>query len=80
MSLAIAASAFAAEPAKVGKGKSVSANDTVHCYNIHDCKGNSDCATAENACKGQNACKGHGFKASKAAACLNAGGTISDIK
>jgi hypothetical protein len=80
LSLMLAAAAFAADAPAGSKGKAIGANDTVHCYNIHDCKGNSDCATAESACKGQNACKGHGFKAAKAGACLTAGGVIADIK
>ena len=54
-------------------------NDKVHCYNVHDCKGNSDCKTTEHACKGQNACKGHGFKAASAKDCLAKGGTIGDL-
>lgn len=78
--LALSASAFAAEAPKGSSGKAIAASDTVHCYNVHDCKGNSDCATADHSCKGQNACKGHGFKGMKAGECLAANGTISDIK
>ena len=52
----------------------------MHCYNVHDCKGNSDCATADHSCKGQNACKGHGFKAKPAGECLKSNGVIGDIK
>jgi hypothetical protein len=78
--LAIASGAFAADPPKGSQGVAVGANDKVHCYNVHTCKGNSDCSTAEHSCKGQNACKGHGFKALAAKACLNQGGTIGDIK
>jgi len=74
-----AASTFAADPPKGSAGKALSANDTVHCYNVHDCKGNSDCKTAEHSCKGQNACKGHGFKATSAAKCLSSKGTIGDL-
>lgn len=73
------AGAFAADPPVGSTGAAVGANDTVHCYGVHSCKGNADCATAENACKGQNACKGHGFKAMKAGECLSKGGTIGDI-
>ena len=54
--------------------------EMVHCAGVNSCKGTSDCKTAENACKGQNACKGHGFKGISAKACLDAGGTISDVK
>ena len=79
--LALSATAFAGgDDAKGASGKSVSAGDTVHCYNVHDCKGNSDCKTAEHSCKGQNACKGHGFKAKTAGECLAAKGTIADLK
>lgn len=78
--LALSATAFAADAPKGSSGKAIAANDTVHCYNVHDCKGNSDCATAEHACKGQNACKGHGFKAKPAGDCLKSNGVIGDIK
>jgi len=77
--LALSASAFAADAPKGSTGKAVAANDTVHCYNVHDCKGNSDCKTAEHSCKGQNVCKGHGFKAVGAAKCLSSKGTIADL-
>nr|WP_315494408.1 hypothetical protein [uncultured Rhodoferax sp.] len=78
--LALSASAFAADAPKGSAGKAIAANDTVHCYNVHDCKGNSDCKTAEHNCKGQNACKGHGFKAKTAGECLKGNGVIADIK
>ena len=78
--LALAASAFAADAPKGSSGKAIAANDKVHCYNVHDCKGNSDCKTAEHACKGQNACKGHGFKSKTAGECLSGKGVIGDIK
>lgn len=77
--LALASAAFAADAPKGSSGKAVAANDKVHCYNVHDCKGNSDCKTTEHACKGQNACKGHGFKAASAKGCLAKGGTIGDL-
>jgi uncharacterized membrane protein len=80
VTLALSAAAFAADAPNGSKGKAIDGNDKVHCYNVHDCKGNSDCATAETSCKGQNACKGHGFKGMKAAACLSANGTIGDLK
>lgn len=85
-SLAAMAAMFAMTAAQAGdmpagsSGLAVSAGDKVHCYGVHNCKGNSDCATAEHACKGHNGCKGHGFKAMKADACLKDGGTIGDIK
>lgn len=74
------AAAFAADAPAGSKGAAIGADDAVHCYGVHSCKGNSDCATAENACKGQNACKGHGFKMMKAGECLSKGGTIGDIE
>lgn len=82
--LAAAAALFAmnafAAPAPAGSsGLAVAASDKVHCYGLHECKGNSDCKTAENGCKGQNACKGHGFKGVDAKACLTQGGTIGDL-
>lgn len=77
--LALASTSFAADAPKGSKGAAIGANDKVHCYNVHDCKGNSDCSTAEHSCKGQNACKGHGFKAKTAAQCLMDKGTIGDI-
>ena len=78
--LALSATAFAADAPKGSAGKALAANDKVHCYNVHDCKGNSDCKTAEHACKGQNACKGHGFKALPAGECLSTQGVIGDLK
>jgi len=77
--LALATAAGAADAPKGSSGKAVAANDKVHCYNVHDCKGNSDCKTAEHGCKGQNACKGHGFKGMTAKACLDKNGTIGDL-
>ncbi len=77
--LALATAAGAADAPKGSSGKAVAANDKVHCYNVHDCKGNSDCKTAEHSCKGQNACKGHGFKGMTAKACLDKNGTIGDL-
>ena len=77
--LALSLGAFAADPPKGSSGMAVAANDKVHCYAVHDCKGNSDCKTTENSCKGQNACKGHGFKGIAAKDCLAKGGTIGDL-
>jgi hypothetical protein len=76
---ALGTAAFAAQPPAGSAGAAIAASDKVHCYGVHECKGNSDCKTAENACKGQNGCKGHGFKALGAKACLDQGGTIGDI-
>jgi hypothetical protein len=77
--LALSSAAFAADAPQGSAGAAVSAGDKVHCYNVHDCKGNSDCKTAEHSCKGQNACKGHGFKALSAGQCLKDKGVIGDI-
>lgn len=71
--------AFAADAPQGSSGRALNADDTVHCYGIHSCKGQADCATTENACKGQNECKGHGFVAMKAGECLTKGGTIGDL-
>ena len=73
------AAAFAADAPAGSKGRAIGAEDTVHRYGVHSCKGQADCATSENACKGQNECKGHGFKAMKAGECLAKGGTIGDL-
>lgn len=75
----VSATAFAAEAPAGSKGRAIGAEDTVHCYGVHSCKGQSDCSTAEHECKGQNACKGHGFKALKAGECLAKGGMIGDL-
>lgn len=76
---AFATAACAATPPGGSSGLAVAASDKVHCYGVHECKGNSDCKTSESSCKGQNACKGHGFKASTAKACFESGGTIGDL-
>lgn len=77
--LALSSATFAADAPNGSAGKAIAANDKVHCYNVHECKGNSDCKTAEHSCKGQNGCKGHGFKALPAAQCLKSNGVIGDI-
>lgn len=77
--LALSLGVFAADAPNGSKGVAVAANDKVHCYAVHDCKGNSDCKTTENNCKGQNACKGHGFKGMGAKDCLDKGDTIGDL-
>jgi hypothetical protein len=78
--LALSFSALSADPPKGSSGLAVAGSDKVHCYNIHDCKGNSDCKTAQHSCKGQNGCKGQGFKAVTAKECLAKDGTIGDLK
>jgi hypothetical protein len=77
--LALSSTAFAADAPNGSSGKAIAAADMVHCYNVHECKGNSDCKTTEYSCKGQNGCKGHGFKNMAVAECLSAGGVIGDI-
>ncbi|MBW7860944.1 MAG: hypothetical protein H3C33_07575 [Rhodocyclaceae bacterium] len=81
LAAALAASAIAigAEPPAGSTGKAISAEDKVHCYGLHACKGESDCKTTISSCKGQNACKGQGFKAMKADECLSKGGVIGDV-
>ncbi len=77
--MALASAAFAADAPKGSTGKAIGASDKVHCYNVHDCKGNSDCKTADHSCKGQNGCKGQGFKAVSAEQCFKSKGVIGDI-
>jgi len=71
--------AFGADAPAGSSGKALNADDIVHCYGVHSCKGQADCATTKNACKRQNECASHGFKAMKAGECLSAGGTIGDL-
>ncbi len=80
LAIALGTSAHAGDSPAGAVGVSIGAGDKVHCYGVHSCKGNSDCKTTEHSCKGQNSCGGHGFKAMAAKACLDAGGTIADIK
>jgi len=80
VAFALSTSAIAGDHPKGSSGAAINAGDKVHCYGVHSCKGNSDCKTAEHACKGQNVCGGHGFKGMSAKDCLDAGGTIADIK
>lgn len=77
--MVLSAAAFAADAPAGSKGRAIDGDDVVHCYGVHQCKGNADCATAEHQCKGHNACAGHGFKALKAGECLRKGGTIGDL-
>ncbi len=77
--LALSSSAIAADAPNGSTGMAISATDTVHCYSVHECKGNSDCKTTEHGCKGQNGCKGHGFKNMAVAECLKASGVIGDL-
>lgn len=78
--LAISFSAFSADPPQGSSGIAVAGSDKLHCYNVHDCKGNSDCKTTDHSCKGQNGCKGQGFKGISAKECLAKDGTIGDLK
>lgn len=76
---ALSAAAFAASSPAGSTGMAVAASDKVHCYGVHDCKGNGDCKTSENSCKGMNACKGHSFKGISAKECMAKEGTIGDL-
>jgi hypothetical protein len=76
---ALTSTAFSAAAPSGSSGLAVAASDKVHCYGLHECKGNADCKTTENSCKGQNACKGHSFKAVAAKECLAKNGTIGDL-
>ncbi|VXC21041.1 conserved exported hypothetical protein [Luteimonas sp. 9C] len=78
--LALSAAAFAAPAPNGSNGRAINSDDMVHCYGVHQCKGNSDCATTEHSCKGMNACAGHGFVALKAGECLAKNGTIGDLR
>ena len=62
--------AYAAE--KEGK----TAEKTVKCVGVNDCKGKGSCKSAKNDCKGHNACKGQSFTAMTAAACEEKGGKV----
>ena len=74
-----AALAIAAAGLFAGLSTQVMAEEAqVHCYGINGCKGQNDCKTAENARKGQAVCKGHGLKATTAAGCKEAGGTVGE--
>jgi hypothetical protein len=66
--------AFAAE--KEGK----TAEKTVRCAGVNDCKGKGSCKSAKNDCKGQNACKGQSFSELTEKACLAKGGTVEQPK
>lgn len=80
--MAAMAAAFATSAVAFAAGMpaGVSASDTIHCYGVNACKGQADCKTAKNDCKGMNSCKGQGFKEMKASACVDAKGTIGDVK
>ena len=66
--------AFAAE--KEGK----TAEKTVKCVGVNDCKGKGTCKSAKNDCKGQNACKGQSFAELTQKACLEKGGKVEQPK
>ena len=66
--------AYAAE--KEGK----TAEKTVKCVGVNDCKGKGSCKSAKNDCKGQNGCKGQGFTEMTEKACLQKGGTVEQPK
>jgi len=66
--------AYAAE--KEGK----TAEKTVKCVGVNDCKGKGTCKSAKNDCKGQNACKGQSFADLTQKACLEKGGKVEQPK
>ena len=66
--------AFAAD--KGGK----TAEKTVKCVGVNDCKGKGSCKSAKNDCKGQNACKGQSFAELTKQACLEKGGKVEQPK
>ena len=66
--------AYAAE--KEGK----TAEKTVKCVGVNDCKGKGSCKSAKNDCKGQNACKGQSFAELTQKACLEKGGKVEQPK
>jgi uncharacterized membrane protein len=66
--------AYAAE--KEGK----TAEKTVKCVGVNDCKGKGSCKSAKNDCKGQNACKGQSFSELTQKACLEKGGKVEQPK
>ena len=66
--------AYAAE--KEGK----TAEKTVKCVGVNDCKGKGSCKSAKNDCKGQNACKGQSFAELTKQACLEKGGKVEQPK
>jgi hypothetical protein len=75
--IAMATLAQAADTAQPFNGRSIHANDEVHCFNA--CKGQSDCHTATNDCKTLNECKGKGWKAMTAGRCFSRRGFIGDV-
>ncbi len=66
--------AYAAE--KEGK----TAEKTIKCLGVNDCKGKGSCKSAKNDCKGQNACKGQSFAQLTEKACRDKGGTVEQPK
>ena len=45
--LVMSAAAYAADAPAGSVGRALGADDTVHCYGVHSCKGMADCATTE---------------------------------
>jgi uncharacterized membrane protein len=77
--IALASVAQAADTAQPFKGKSIHANDDVHCFGVNACKGQSDCHTATNDCRTLNECRGKGWKLMTAARCFARRGFIGDV-
>jgi uncharacterized membrane protein len=66
--------AYAAE--KEGK----TAEKTVKCVGVNDCKGKGSCKSAKNDCKGENACKGQSFTELTEKECRDKGGKVEQPK
>ena len=67
---------YAAETGKEGK----TAEKTIKCVGVNDCKRKGSCKSAKNDCKGQNACKGQSFAEMTEKACLDKGGKVEQPK
>jgi uncharacterized membrane protein len=69
-SLLVSGVAYAGE--KQGK----TAEKTVKCLGVNDCKGKGSCKSAKNDCKGENACKGQSFTELTKKECRAKGGKV----
>jgi uncharacterized membrane protein len=69
-------SLLASGVAYAGQKEGKTAEKTVKCLGVNDCKGKGSCKSAKNDCKGQNACKGQSFAELTEKACLDKGGKV----
>lgn len=69
-SLLLSGAVNAADPAPA-----VTAEATIKCAGVNECKGKTACKSATNDCKGQNSCKGKGFLSMSKADCTKNKGT-----